>query len=192
VPASSRRALFAWTGLPPTQGGHTGPPLRTDTSLRPPLPVGGVRMFGRIPLKGATPPVKAWEPGCPSMSPLSGSGRGAGGRYIFCDILVRCMGGHQEAAGSGAGGKDASAAVTISCRKTANRCRFLSTAPASWYRLDPQNRKADGSEADMKLEYPYTLEPQKSGGFVVQFANIEEVFTEGATRRSVLSMPPRC
>jgi len=33
----------------------------------------------------------------------------------------------------------------------------------------------------MKLEYPYTLEPQESGGFVVQFPDIEEAFTEGAT-----------
>lgn len=33
----------------------------------------------------------------------------------------------------------------------------------------------------MKLEYPYTLEPQEGGGFVVQFVDIEEAFTEGAT-----------
>jgi len=33
----------------------------------------------------------------------------------------------------------------------------------------------------MKLEYPYTLEPQESGGFVVQFLDVEEAFTEGAT-----------
>ena len=33
----------------------------------------------------------------------------------------------------------------------------------------------------MKLEYPYTLEPQETGGFVVQFVDIEEAFTEGAT-----------
>ena len=33
----------------------------------------------------------------------------------------------------------------------------------------------------MSLEYPYTLEPQGSGGFVVQFLDIEEAFTEGAT-----------
>lgn len=33
----------------------------------------------------------------------------------------------------------------------------------------------------MKLEYPYTLEPQEGGGFVVQFLDIEEAFTEGAT-----------
>lgn len=32
----------------------------------------------------------------------------------------------------------------------------------------------------MKLEYPYTLEPQETGGFVVQFLDIEEAFTEGA------------
>jgi antitoxin HicB len=42
--------------------------------------------------------------------------------------------------------------------------------------------KADWSETDMKLEYPYTLEPQESGGFVVQFPDIEEAFTEGATQ----------
>jgi antitoxin HicB len=34
----------------------------------------------------------------------------------------------------------------------------------------------------MKLEYPYTLEPQVNGGFLVQFVDIEEAFTEGATR----------
>jgi predicted RNase H-like HicB family nuclease len=34
----------------------------------------------------------------------------------------------------------------------------------------------------MSLEYPYTLEPQESGGFVVQFLDIEEAFTEGATQ----------
>ena len=34
----------------------------------------------------------------------------------------------------------------------------------------------------MKLEYPYTLEPQETGGFVVQFLDIEEAFTEGATQ----------
>ncbi|HYU33559.1 MAG TPA: type II toxin-antitoxin system HicB family antitoxin [Thermoanaerobaculia bacterium] len=33
----------------------------------------------------------------------------------------------------------------------------------------------------MKLEYPYTLEPQEGGGFVVQFPDLEEAFTEGAT-----------
>ena len=33
----------------------------------------------------------------------------------------------------------------------------------------------------MRLEYPYLLEPQESGGFVVQFLDIEEAFTEGAT-----------
>jgi antitoxin HicB len=33
----------------------------------------------------------------------------------------------------------------------------------------------------MKLEYPYTLEPQEGGSFVVQFVDIEEAFTEGAT-----------
>ena len=33
----------------------------------------------------------------------------------------------------------------------------------------------------MKLEYPYKLEPQENGGFVVQFLDIEDAFTEGAT-----------
>jgi antitoxin HicB len=33
----------------------------------------------------------------------------------------------------------------------------------------------------MRLEYPYTLEPQEGGGFVVQFVDIEEAFTEGFT-----------
>src|SRR5262245_39494063 len=33
----------------------------------------------------------------------------------------------------------------------------------------------------MNLEYPYTLEPQEGGGFVVQFLDIEEAFTEGTT-----------
>ncbi|NJL27122.1 MAG: type II toxin-antitoxin system HicB family antitoxin [Thermoanaerobaculia bacterium] len=34
----------------------------------------------------------------------------------------------------------------------------------------------------MKLEYPYTLEPQETGGFLVQLVDVEEAFTEGATR----------
>ncbi|HSS52781.1 MAG TPA: hypothetical protein VLX28_27885 [Thermoanaerobaculia bacterium] len=33
----------------------------------------------------------------------------------------------------------------------------------------------------MTLEYPYKLEPQESGGFIVQFLDIEDAFTEGAT-----------
>jgi antitoxin HicB len=33
----------------------------------------------------------------------------------------------------------------------------------------------------MKLSYPYTVEPQEGGGFVVQFLDFEEAFTEGAT-----------
>lgn len=33
----------------------------------------------------------------------------------------------------------------------------------------------------MKLEYPYTLEPQETGGFLVQLVDLEEAFTEGAT-----------
>lgn len=33
----------------------------------------------------------------------------------------------------------------------------------------------------MKLTYPYTIEPQESGGFLVQFVDFEEAFTEGAT-----------
>ncbi len=31
------------------------------------------------------------------------------------------------------------------------------------------------------MEYPYTLEPQEDGGLVVQFVDLEEAFTEGAT-----------
>lgn len=33
----------------------------------------------------------------------------------------------------------------------------------------------------MKLLYPYTVEPQEGGGFFVQFVDIVEAFTEGAT-----------
>lgn len=33
----------------------------------------------------------------------------------------------------------------------------------------------------MKLEYPYTLEAQKGGGFLVQFVDFKEAFTEGDT-----------
>jgi antitoxin HicB len=33
----------------------------------------------------------------------------------------------------------------------------------------------------MNLAYPYTLEPQEGGGYLVQFADIEEAFTEGDT-----------
>ncbi|MHB1573525.1 MAG: type II toxin-antitoxin system HicB family antitoxin [Acidithiobacillus sp.] len=31
----------------------------------------------------------------------------------------------------------------------------------------------------MNIAYPYTLEPQSDGGFLVQFVDIEEAFTEG-------------
>jgi len=33
----------------------------------------------------------------------------------------------------------------------------------------------------MNTAYPYTLEPQEGGGYLVQFADFEEAFTEGAT-----------
>lgn len=33
----------------------------------------------------------------------------------------------------------------------------------------------------MNLEYPFTIKPQSSGGFIVQFVDLEEAFTEGAT-----------
>jgi antitoxin HicB len=33
----------------------------------------------------------------------------------------------------------------------------------------------------MKLEYPYTLEPQPEGGFLVQFIDFDEAFTEADT-----------
>lgn len=33
----------------------------------------------------------------------------------------------------------------------------------------------------MNLAYPYTLEPQATGGFFVQFVDLEEAFTEGDT-----------
>jgi antitoxin HicB len=33
----------------------------------------------------------------------------------------------------------------------------------------------------MNTAYPYTLEPQPDGGYLVQFADIEEAFTEGGT-----------
>lgn len=34
----------------------------------------------------------------------------------------------------------------------------------------------------MKLDYPYKLEPQDGGGYLVQFVDFDEAFTEGATR----------
>lgn len=33
----------------------------------------------------------------------------------------------------------------------------------------------------MKIAYPYTMEPQKDGGFLVQFVDLAEAYTEGAT-----------
>lgn len=33
----------------------------------------------------------------------------------------------------------------------------------------------------MNIAYPYTLEPQPEGGFLVQFVDLEEAFTEGDT-----------
>lgn len=33
----------------------------------------------------------------------------------------------------------------------------------------------------MNLAYPYTVEPQEGGGLFVQFIDLEEAFTEGAT-----------
>jgi antitoxin HicB len=33
----------------------------------------------------------------------------------------------------------------------------------------------------MSLAYPYTVEPQEGGGLFVQFVDLEEAFTEGAT-----------
>ena len=33
----------------------------------------------------------------------------------------------------------------------------------------------------MNVAYPYTMEPQESGGYLVQFVDLEEAFTEGAT-----------
>lgn len=33
----------------------------------------------------------------------------------------------------------------------------------------------------MNVAYPYTLEPQPEGGFLVQFVDLEEAFTEGDT-----------
>jgi antitoxin HicB len=43
----------------------------------------------------------------------------------------------------------------------------------------------------MKLEYPYTLEPQEGGGFVVQFLDAEEAFTEAQLQESAPSMQPK-
>jgi antitoxin HicB len=37
------------------------------------------------------------------------------------------------------------------------------------------------SEAKMNFSYPYTMTPQDEGGFLVQFADFEEAFTEGQT-----------
>jgi antitoxin HicB len=33
----------------------------------------------------------------------------------------------------------------------------------------------------MNVAYPYTLEPQPEGGYLVQFIDLAEAFTEGAT-----------
>ena len=33
----------------------------------------------------------------------------------------------------------------------------------------------------MRLLYPYTMEAQENGGYFVQFVDLEEAFTEGAT-----------
>ncbi|WP_334155133.1 type II toxin-antitoxin system HicB family antitoxin [Tepidimonas sp.] len=33
----------------------------------------------------------------------------------------------------------------------------------------------------MNIAYPYTLEPQPEGGYLVQFVDLEEAFTEGDT-----------
>lgn len=33
----------------------------------------------------------------------------------------------------------------------------------------------------MKIAYPYTMEPQKDGGYLVQFVDLAEAYTEGAT-----------
>jgi antitoxin HicB len=38
----------------------------------------------------------------------------------------------------------------------------------------------------MKIEYPCTIEPQEPSGFLVQFIDIEEAFTEGATIEEAL------
>lgn len=34
----------------------------------------------------------------------------------------------------------------------------------------------------MKIAYPYTMEPQKDGGYLVQFVDMAEAYTEGATK----------
>ncbi|MCU0808554.1 MAG: helix-turn-helix transcriptional regulator [Candidatus Contendobacter sp.] len=33
----------------------------------------------------------------------------------------------------------------------------------------------------MNAAYPYTMEPQESGGYLIQFVDLDEAFTEGAT-----------
>jgi antitoxin HicB len=33
----------------------------------------------------------------------------------------------------------------------------------------------------MNTAYPYTIEPQEGGGYLVQFVDLDEAFTEGAT-----------
>ena len=38
----------------------------------------------------------------------------------------------------------------------------------------------------MKLGYPFKLEPNGMGGFIVQFVDLEEAFTEGATLEECL------
>ncbi len=34
----------------------------------------------------------------------------------------------------------------------------------------------------MNAAYPYTMEPQENGGYLVQFIDLDEAFTEGATQ----------
>ena len=34
----------------------------------------------------------------------------------------------------------------------------------------------------MNMAYPYIIEPQKDGGYIVQFVDLAEAYTEGATK----------
>ena len=50
-----------------------------------------------------------------------------------------------------------------------------------WDEPSLSNSKAKRGETQMKLLYPYTVEVQEGGGYFVQFVDLEEEFTEGAT-----------
>jgi len=49
-------------------------------------------------------------------------------------------------------------------------------------RSDQENRETNRSEVTMNVAYPYTLEPQETGGYLVQFVDLDNAFTEGETQ----------